>query len=143
MISSEPLPPILKGAVCGKFLVLQLRTGEIITGGNLVESGSVTPDPVVSAAFAEAARELVPELRDVPFPRAWCGRRPATPDGLPVIDRSSGLDNLFLACGHFRNGMLLAPATGKSLSDWICSDSRPLELEPFATGRFTNRTVDS
>ena len=143
MISSEPLPPILKGAVCGEFLVLQLRTGEIITGGNLVESGSVTPDPKVGAAFAEAARDLVPELRHVPFPRAWCGRRPTTPDGLPVIDRSSGLDNLFLACGHFRNGMLLAPATGKSLSDWICSDSRPAELAPFAAGRFTNVTVDS
>lgn len=140
LISSDPLPPILKGAVGGKYLVLQLRSGEIVTGGNLVESESIRPDAAASAAFAEGARELIPKLRDAEFPRAWCGRRPATPDGLPVIDRAARLDSLFLACGHFRNGMLLAPATGKFVSDWICSESRPAELAPFGAERFATRT---
>jgi glycine oxidase len=136
LISSDPFPPLLNGPVVGGYLVLQLRTGEIVTGGNLLESDNVTPDVELSARFAEAARDLIPRLRDVSFPRAWCGRRPATPDGLPIIDRAAGFDNLFLACGHYRNGVLLAPATGKLLSEWILSDTPAPELAPFRAGRF-------
>jgi glycine/D-amino acid oxidase-like deaminating enzyme len=136
LISTDPQPPLLRGSVAGKFLMIQLRTGEIVTGGNLLESESVTSDSSLSAQFADAARELVPALRDVAFTRAWCGRRPATPDGLPVIDRAAGFDNLFLACGHYRNGMLLGPATGKLLSEWVLSGTRPEILAPFAANRF-------
>lgn len=136
LISTDPMPPLLRGAVGGRFLVLQLRSGEIVTGGNLLESESITPDPNLSSGIAEAARDLIPQLRDVVFTRAWCGRRPTTPDGLPVIDRVPGFDNLFLAGGHFRNGMLLAPATGKLLSEWISTDTAPAELAPFKADRF-------
>jgi glycine oxidase len=136
LISTRPLPPLLKGAVVGKYLVLQLRSGEIVTGGNLLESESLTPDLKLSAQFADAARDLVPPLRDVRLPLAWCGRRPTTPDGLPIIDRAPGFDNLFLAGGHYRNGVLLAPATGKLLSEWILSDSPVAELAPFSASRF-------
>jgi glycine oxidase len=136
MVSTGPLPPLLNGAVVGKFLVLQLRSGEIVTGGNLMESESLIPDPALSAQFADAARDLVPQLRDAAFPRAWCGRRPTTPDGLPIIDRAPGFDNLFLAAGHYRNGVLLAPATGKLLCEWIVSGSPAAELAPFTATRF-------
>ena len=136
LISTDPMQPLLRGAVGGKFIVLQLRSGEIVTGGNLLESESITPDPNLSFQFAEAARDLIPLLRDLAFTRAWCGRRPATADGLPVIDRAPGFDNLFLACGHFRNGVLLAPATGKLLSEWISTDTAPEELVPFKADRF-------
>lgn len=136
LISTDPQAPLLTGSVVGRFLIFQLRTGEIVTGGNLLESESLTPDTSLSAQFAEAARDLVPDLRDVAFPRSWCGRRPATPDGLPVIDRAAGFENLFLACGHHRNGVLLAPATGKLLTEWILSDARPEELSPFNANRF-------
>ena len=137
LISTAPLPALLAGAVGGRFLILQLRSGEIVTGGNLIESESIIPDPAASAQFAEAARELLPQLREVSFSRAWCGRRPATPDGLPLIDRAAGFENLFLACGHYRNGVLLAPATGKLVSDWILSSTQPAELAPFSADRFT------
>lgn len=136
LISTRPIQPLLRGAVGGKFIVLQLRSGEIVAGGNLLESESIAPDANLSLAFAEATRDLIPALRDVEFTRAWCGRRPTTPDGLPVIDRAPGFDNLFLACGHFRNGVLLAPATGKLVSEWIATDAAPEELAPFQASRF-------
>jgi glycine oxidase len=136
LISTEPMRPILRGAVGGKFIVLQLRSGEIVAGGNLLESESITPDANLTLAFAEATSDLIPALRDVAFTRAWCGRRPTTPDGLPVIDRAPGFDNLFLACGHFRNGVLLAPATGKLVSEWLSTDTAPDELAPFKADRF-------
>ncbi len=136
LISTGPMPPLLKGAVGGKYIVLQVRSGEIVTGGNLLESESITPDPSLSNMFAEAAGELIPQLRDTAFTRAWCGRRPTTPDGLPIIDRAPGFDNLFLACGHFRNGVLLAPATGKLVSEWISTGTTHGELTPFKADRF-------
>ncbi len=137
LISTDPLPRLLNGSVGGKFILLQLRSGEVITGGSLQESESVTPDRDLSDRFADAARELVPKLQDAAFTRAWCGQRPATPDGLPVIDRAPGFDNLFLATGHYRNGVLLAPATGKLLSEWILSGEQPQELVPFNANRLT------
>jgi glycine oxidase len=136
LIATNPQPPLLKGTVGGKFLVLQLKTGEILTGGNLLESSGVVPDQDLSRQFAAAAKDLIPALRDTEFPYAWCGRRPTTPDGLPVIDRAAEFPNLYLACGHFRNGLLLAPATGKLLGDWISTGTRAAELAPFCGDRF-------
>jgi glycine oxidase len=138
LISTPPLPPLLKGTVAGQFLVFQLRSGEVVTGPDVVESDRLTPDPALSVQFADAARELIPALRDVPFDRAWCGIRPGTPDGLPVIDRAANVENLWLACGHFKNGVLLAPGTGKLLADWIVTGTRPEELLPFAADRFNS-----
>ncbi|MGQ0634191.1 MAG: NAD(P)/FAD-dependent oxidoreductase [Planctomycetaceae bacterium] len=137
LIATAPLPPLLAGSVAGGCLVVQLKSGEIIAGGDVVESDSLTPDPAVSARFAKTAGDLIPALRDVRFERAWCGLRPGTPDGLPVIDRSTNTPNLWLACGHFRNGVLLAPGTGKLLSAWIRSGERPAELAPFCWARFS------
>lgn len=136
LISTPPIEPVLRGAVGGKYLVLQLRSGEIVTGGNLVESEVLDPDADLSRQFAEAACDLIPRLADVPFSRSWCGRRPATPDGLPVIDKAPGTENLFLACGHYRNGMLLGPATGNLLSEWIVSGNHPQGLAHFRVNRF-------
>lgn len=136
LISTAPLPPLLKSCVAGRFLIAQLSSGEIITGPNVSESDVLTPDPQLSAEFAAAARDLVPALRDVPFTRAWCGIRPGSPDGLPILDRAPFAENLWLACGHFRNGMLLAPASGKLLSEWMLQGTRPDILVPFGAGRF-------
>jgi glycine/D-amino acid oxidase-like deaminating enzyme len=137
LIATEPQPPLIHAAIAARFLVLQLRSGEILTGGNVRESDSLVPDAGLTRELIDAARELIPALREVPFTRAWCGLRPATPDGLPIIDRARTADNLWLACGHFKNGVLLAPATGKLLAEWIVSGNPPPDLAPFQGGRFS------
>ncbi|MSR58400.1 MAG: FAD-binding oxidoreductase [Planctomycetaceae bacterium] len=136
LISTDPQPPLLRGSVADEFLVLQLRSGEIVTGGGVFESDQLAPEPALSAEFAAAARKLIPALHDVPFTRVWRGLRPGTPDDLPIIDRAGSLENLWLACGHFKNGVLLAPATGKSMAEWLTSGTRPDCLAPFGAGRF-------
>lgn len=136
LISTPPLPPLLNGTIAGPFLVFQLRSGEVITGPDVAESDRLDPDPALSDQFIEAARDLIPALRDVPFDRAWRGIRPATPDGLPVIDRAAGAENLWLAVGHFKNGVLLAPGTGKLLAEWISTGNAPEELPAFSARRF-------
>ncbi|MCT9932245.1 FAD-dependent oxidoreductase [Planotetraspora sp. A-T 1434] len=61
----------------------------------------------------------------------WVGGRPLLPDGLPVIDRLPGRDDVFLATGHGMLGVTLGPATGRALADYVLSGRRPPVLAPF------------
>jgi D-amino-acid dehydrogenase len=68
--------------------------------------------------------------------RAWVGMRPMTPDGLPVIGRMPGSDNLFVATGHQMLGVTLAPTTASALAELICAGSTRASLVPFDPIRF-------
>ena len=136
LLATGPVPRLLKSVVANRFLMAQLKSGEIITGGNVVEGVQTEPDIEVTRQMISHARELIPALSDVPFVRAWCGVRPATTDGLPIVDRVPGCENLWLNCGHYRSGILLAPATGKLLADWLTTGGCPEELVACAVSRF-------
>ncbi|HEV2371416.1 MAG TPA: FAD-dependent oxidoreductase [Streptosporangiaceae bacterium] len=68
----------------------------------------------------------------------WVGRRPLTPDGLPILDRVHPFENLYLATGHSMLGITLAPASAKALTDYVVTGNRPEPLEPFRLDRFGN-----
>ena len=68
--------------------------------------------------------------------RAWVGMRPLTPDGLPVIGRLPGSDNLYVATGHQMLGVTLAPTTATALAELMCDGSSPASLVPFDPIRF-------
>jgi len=82
------------------------------------------------------AAAFLPELAseaDAPQVEAWAGLRPRTPDELPLLGRI-GQSAEFLATGHFRNGILLAPATAVVLADVL--ENKSVDLSPFAPDRF-------
>jgi glycine oxidase len=86
---------------------------------------------------AEAAG-LVPELASeegAPCVEAWAGLRPATPDLLPVIGRVERTRQ-FVATGHYRNGILLAPATARVMAELVEERAPSVALEAFGVGRF-------
>ncbi len=64
------------------------------------------------------------------------GLRPCTPDGLPMIGRVPGYDNLILATGHCMLGITLAPITGKLISQLVLEQSLDIDLEPLSIARF-------
>ena len=66
----------------------------------------------------------------------WVGRRPLTPDGLPILDRVNPFENLFVATGHSMLGVTLAPASGQAMAGFVLSGARPDLLEPFRLRRF-------
>ena len=68
----------------------------------------------------------------------WVGRRPLTPDGLPILDRVHPFENLFVATGHAMLGITLAPASGKALAEYVLTGRRPELLEPFRLQRFAS-----
>lgn len=81
-----------------------------------------------------AAARLVPSLASARFVTAWAGLRPGTPDGLPVLGPSP-VPGLYLATGHFRNGILLAPVTARILADALTGKGS-LDLTVFSAKRF-------
>jgi glycine oxidase len=86
-----------------------------------------------------AATRLIPALEGAAFLRAWSGLRPATPDGLPLLGESR-LPGLWLAAGHFRNGILLAPVTALAIADDILGHGSR-NLTPFTELRFGESAV--
>jgi glycine oxidase len=78
---------------------------------------------------------FAPFLKECAFRRAWAGLRPDTADHLPVLGYGK-LDNLVLATGHFRHGILLAPVTAQQISELVVARSTSLSLEAYRPSRF-------
>jgi glycine oxidase len=88
-----------------------------------------------AASIAAAARTLCPTLAG-PVSRAWAGLRPVTPDLLPLIGRDPEKPALIYACGHSRNGILLAPLTGEIVKALIFEESLTFSIDQFHPARF-------
>jgi glycine oxidase len=89
-------------------------------------------------ALRSRAAVLLPQLSSAaaaPQVEAWAGLRPATSDGLPAIGRLPGTASQWIAAGHFRNGILLAPATAVALADLIQGKSPTADLAAFNPAR--------
>jgi glycine oxidase len=113
------------------------RDGRIIAGSTLENAGfvkQVTPQGV--RQILDAALDLAPALADAKIVEEWSGLRPGTPDLLPIIGPTD-IAGLWLATGHYRNGILLAPATAKIIRDWIVTGKSNFKAESFSPLRFT------
>ena len=103
----------------GAYLVPR-RDGRIVAGAT-EESVGLDTSPTVCgiAALRSGAEALIPALADLPLHSAWTGLRPLSGDVLPLMGRAPGWDNVHIATGHGRNGILLAPVTGSLMADAI------------------------
>jgi glycine oxidase len=85
--------------------------------------------------LVQEAIRLVPALGNATFRGAWSGLRPATPDALPILGETP-VPGLFLATGHFRNGILLAPITARVMAEVVSNGKTRKDLSPYRYGRF-------
>jgi glycine oxidase len=88
------------------------------------------------ARLRSLAAGLVPQLAAAPMIEAWAGLRPATPDDLPLLGTTLG-QGRFIAGGHYRNGVLLAPATAAVMADLLTGGTPAIDLTPFSPQRFS------
>lgn len=86
-------------------------------------------------SILEGVERIAPLVRNLRFCRAWAGLRPDTPDHLPVLGFWE-LENLVLATGHFRNGILLAPITAQLVSELVVRGSTRESLQAYNPRRF-------
>jgi len=98
--------------------------GRLIVGATTEERGF---DATVTAGgvheLLREAYRLLPDVAEMELVEAMAGLRPGTPDNLPLIGPGA-LDGLILACGHYRNGILLAPITAEAVAGVVAG--RPL-----------------
>ena len=117
--------------------------GRIIAGSTLEDAGfekHVTPAGV--RKILDGVLELAPAFANAQLVDAWAGLRPGTPDHLPILGPTD-IRGLHIATGHYRNGILLAPATAKLLSMWILGGKAELDTERFSPLRFSNAKTRS
>jgi glycine oxidase len=91
-------------------------------------------EPSASAWLGVLAADLWPPIGSAPVVASWTGLRPGTRDGLPLIG-GAGEPNCWMATGHFRTGILLAPATGLLVRQLLQGETPAVELAGFAPGR--------
>jgi glycine oxidase len=95
-------------------------------------------DPLVIEGLRTRAAELWPPIASAEVVERWIGLRPGTSDGLPLIG-SAGELHCWVATGHFRNGILLAPATGTIVRQLIQGDPPAVSLDAFVPGRVSDK----
>ncbi len=109
------------------------RDGHILVGSTLEDVGfDKTPTEDALESLRATAINLLPGLADARVVKHWAGLRPASPDGIPYIGPVPGHDGLWLNCGHFRNGLVLAPASCQLLADLMLDRSPCVDPEPYA-----------
>ncbi len=128
------------------------QAGTALIGATVEDAGFNTDtSPQDLAALRQRGAALVEHLpaladaRQTPLVEAWAGLRPATADGLPLLgslrEPSGDQPAEFIAVGHFRNGILLAPGTAVLMADLLEGRPPRLDLEPFSPFRFTQKSA--
>ena len=89
-----------------------------------------------ASAVVSIARQISKELASFRVVGHWAGLRPVTPDLLPIVGPDPDHPGLFYACGHSKNGVLLAPLTARIITELITTGTTSFDVAAYAPGRF-------
>jgi glycine oxidase len=136
MVSLQMRTPPLKRVACaaGGYVVPR-ADGRVICGSTLELRGfdkDVTAQGL--AHVLQTAMQICPALSAATLGESWAGLRPYTEDHLPILGKGP-LEKLYLATGHFRNGILLAPLTGQLMAAVVVGRAPEADLAPFSPSR--------
>jgi glycine oxidase len=112
--------------------------GTIVAGATMEDVGfdsSTTPEGL--ARVRSAAEEIAPALAVGTVNASWAGLRPVTPDMLPLLGPDPSNPRIVYACGHSRNGILLAPLTGETVAALVTEEPMSHDLSQFHPARFS------
>jgi glycine oxidase len=129
--------PVFKHMIYTRRVYTVSRDDGRLIVGSTVESVGYTKEVTVKGLhkFLRGLLEINPNFLSLPFRECWAGLRPRSKDNLPILGRTP-VEGLYLAAGHFRNGILLAPLTAGILKDLILNRTPEIDLAPFVLGRF-------
>jgi glycine oxidase len=122
--------------LAGGRYVIPRRDGHVLVGSTLEDAGFERATTAAAREdLAAAAARIVPGLAELPLARHWAGLRPGSPDGVPWIGPVEGVPGLFVNVGHYRNGVVLGPASARLAADLILGRSPILDPAPYAVAR--------
>lgn len=118
----------------GKYLIPR-RDGRVLVGSTLEEvQFDARPTEAALQQLQTAALTMMPGLARATLLAQWAGLRPGSPKGIPLIGRLPGFENAWINAGHFRNGVVLAPAATRLLADELLERPPIVDPEPYRLG---------
>jgi D-amino-acid dehydrogenase len=120
------------------YKVATTRLGDRIRVGGTAEiAGYDTAlHPSRRGPLDRSLRDLFPEAGDASKASFWCGLRPMTPDGTPVLGKAPKYDNLFLNTGHGTLGWTMAAGSGRVLADIISGRKAEIDTSDLGLERY-------
>ena len=128
----ETMPPLFQHTIDGLGIYIVPRADGKVLLGATVEFVGYDKNTTVDGAkqMIDAGVAIAPQLAQSTFVQTWAGLRPYARKG-PLLGYLPGYDNVVLASGHFKNGILLAPITGQLIAELLTTGQPSLALEPF------------
>ncbi|MBS2970265.1 glycine oxidase ThiO [Metabacillus sp. KIGAM252] len=125
VLSKEKL--ISKPLYKNGFYIVPKRGGRYLVGATVKER-DFTKDVSLSGMMhlMDTAKRILPAIAQAGFEKAWSGLRPQSAKGAPYIEEHDELKGLYACTGHYRNGILLSPASGKAMADLVAKESAPI-----------------
>lgn len=132
------LPTML---MSGNSYLIPRLDGHILCGSTLEDTDfDDRTDPEALQLLRQKAEKIAPELAKMSIKQQWAGLRPASPNGVPYIGRAPNFDNLWVNAGHFRNGIVLAPASARLLREQLLDQRSSINITPY---QFSERLVNA
>lgn len=141
MLTFDAEPGLVNRVVMnnGKY-VIPRRDGKVLAGSTLEDVGfDKRTTEQAKDELADMAIDLFPALASCPISHHWAGLRPGSPEGIPYIGQMDEYENLFINAGHYRNGLVLAPASVALLSALLCDEALPVPKAPYDPKRKVQR----
>ena len=138
MISFQPPEKMFRRVIFSRrgYIVPRID-GRVLSGATVEDTGF---DCAITEAGANellrTAIEIAPSLAGFEIVDQWAGLRPLGVDGMPVLGELPGVENVYVATGHFRNGILLAPLTAKLICEGLVDRTSSKYLDIFGVKRW-------
>ncbi len=113
--------------------IIPRKDGHVLAGSTLERTGfnkSVTEDALTELRHDAIA--IIPALEQMPIERHWAGLRPGTEQGIPYICPHTEIDGLYIHAGHYRNGVVLGPASVQLMVELVLGHEPGIDPAPYA-----------
>jgi glycine oxidase len=137
-LQMDQAAPLLRHVVWAPRVYLVPRNdGRLVIGGTVEERGFDARQTAGGMlALLEGAWRALPAIEELPIAESWVGFRPGSRDDAPLLGPCA-IDRLVLATGHYRNGILLTPATADAIAGFVLTGEIDEQIRPFGIARFS------
>lgn len=110
--------------------------GSTLEEVNIEENNHAFQNTILGiSSLSNLFKKVIPNHKDYYIMNKWAGLRPQTKDKLPILGKTDGVENLYCGLGHYRNGVLTGPFSGKLISDLILGNTLEYDIKPFNLDR--------
>ena len=132
-----PGPPLRNELSSGHVSLYGRACGLVWIGATEESRGfDLEPSEAARRTLMDGAVELMPAMAEATVVKHTACLRPLTPDWLPIVGRAPNVDNVYLATGAGKKGILISPGMGKAVADLITTGRTELPVEAFGVERF-------